>query len=373
MKKILLLIFCIPFIGVAQQTYVPDDNFEQELINLGYDNVLDDYVNTSSIDTITLLNIGSNGNIIDLTGIEEFTLLEYLNCGGNQIVSLDVSSNLRLKQLYCDFNQIQTLLINDSLEALDCNNNLLSNLNLNNGKSLYIVDCSFNLITSISLDSCSSLNLFSCKENQLDSLDISNTDIYSLDCSNNLLIDLILNDSIVGVNSEENLLQNVDLSNLDKLGVARFSSNQLTTVNTQGAISLGYLDVSNNQFIDLDISILSNLQTLLCWSNQLASLDLKNGNNINMSIDVTSNPNLDCISVDDTSWAITNWTVSNNNIDPQHFFSTNCNTTNIEEFQTEIKTLKIVDVLGRETIPINNTPLFYIYDDGKVEKKIIIE
>ena len=38
-----------------QQTYVPDDNFEQALINLGYDNILDNYVATSSIDTITNL------------------------------------------------------------------------------------------------------------------------------------------------------------------------------------------------------------------------------------------------------------------------------------------------------------------------------
>ena len=35
MKKLLLL--CVPLIGLAQQTYIPDDNFEQALINLGYD------------------------------------------------------------------------------------------------------------------------------------------------------------------------------------------------------------------------------------------------------------------------------------------------------------------------------------------------
>tara|TARA_B110000908_G_C10186566_1_gene418275 strand:- start:32 stop:1357 length:1326 start_codon:yes stop_codon:yes gene_type:complete len=35
--------------------------------------------------------------------------------------------------------------------------------------------------------------------------------------------------------------------------------------------------------------------------------------------------------------------------------------------------LKVVDVLGRETNPKSNTPIFYIYDDGTVEKKIIIE
>ena len=35
--------------------------------------------------------------------------------------------------------------------------------------------------------------------------------------------------------------------------------------------------------------------------------------------------------------------------------------------------LKIIDPLGREVDEKRNTPLFYIYDDGTVEKKIIIE
>ena len=35
--------------------------------------------------------------------------------------------------------------------------------------------------------------------------------------------------------------------------------------------------------------------------------------------------------------------------------------------------IKIIDVLAREIIPKSNTPLFYIYDDGTVEKKIILE
>jgi hypothetical protein len=32
-----------------------------------------------------------------------------------------------------------------------------------------------------------------------------------------------------------------------------------------------------------------------------------------------------------------------------------------------------VDLLGRETTPKNNALLFYIYNDGTVEKKIILE
>ena len=34
---------------------------------------------------------------------------------------------------------------------------------------------------------------------------------------------------------------------------------------------------------------------------------------------------------------------------------------------------KIVDMLGRETKEIKNLPLFYIYDDGTTERKIIFE
>ena len=37
------------------------------------------------------------------------------------------------------------------------------------------------------------------------------------------------------------------------------------------------------------------------------------------------------------------------------------------------KLLKIVDVLGRETPNKKNMPLFYLYDDGSIEKKIIVE
>jgi len=53
-----------------------------------------------------------------------------------------------------------------------------------------------------------------------------------------------------------------------------------------------------------------------------------------------------------------------------------CITTSINENngQNDNKQLiKIVDILGRESKEKRNTPLFYIYDDGKVEKKITLE
>ena len=45
----------------------------------------------------------------------------------------------------------------------------------------------------------------------------------------------------------------------------------------------------------------------------------------------------------------------------------------ILEISNQKTLIKIVGILGRETNPKANTILFYIYDDGTVQKKIILE
>ena len=47
--------------------------------------------------------------------------------------------------------------------------------------------------------------------------------------------------------------------------------------------------------------------------------------------------------------------------------------TSVSEIPTTKQLVRIVDILGRETKEIKNSLLFYIYDDGTVKKKIIIE
>ncbi len=60
---------------------------------------------------------------------------------------------------------------------------------------------------------------------------------------------------------------------------------------------------------------------------------------------------------------------------PNLIYNTCVDPTNVINMSTSNKKLvKIVDILGREENKLNtNSPLFYIYDDGSVEKKIIIE
>ena len=49
----------------------------------------------------------------------------------------------------------------------------------------------------------------------------------------------------------------------------------------------------------------------------------------------------------------------------------NCSSSNITDKVTiePDRLIKIIDVLGRETNLKNNQPLFFIYENGKIEKK----
>ena len=79
-------------IGIGQQAFVPDDNFEAYLESNGIGNGIanDDSVTTASIDTVTYLDV-SNQNISDLTGVEDFTNLTELLVSVNQLTILDIS------------------------------------------------------------------------------------------------------------------------------------------------------------------------------------------------------------------------------------------------------------------------------------------
>ena len=108
---------------------------------------------------------------------------------------------------------------------------------------------------------------------------------------------------------------------------------------------------------------------LLCHNNQLTSLDVRNGNNTNVTQFIAfNNPNLLCIDVDNVDLSTENWT----NIDTWASFSTNCSATSVQEHITNKELLKVIDLLGKET---NNNKGFNIeiYDDGSIEKKYILE
>jgi hypothetical protein len=139
MKRLLLLItICISSVSFGQYTSIPDTNFEQALIDLGHDDVIDGQVLTSNVSGLTLLNV-SNKNISDLAGIEDFVGLTSMFCDNNQLNYISLSNNINLENLDFSGCPIYDLNLSENinLQALDVGGMLLLEcLNLKNGNNI---------------------------------------------------------------------------------------------------------------------------------------------------------------------------------------------------------------------------------------------
>ena len=180
MKKLLLILLCFPLLTLAQQTYVPDDNFEAylEANGMGDGIANNDYVTTFNISGVSSL-IMNNQNIADLTGIEDFTALNYLECTFNQLTSFDVSQNNSLTYLDCSGNNLTSLDVssNTALTYLVCYSNQLTFLDISNNTALTLLSFSNNQIISLDLSNNTFLTDLYCEYNQLTSLDVSNNTV----------------------------------------------------------------------------------------------------------------------------------------------------------------------------------------------------
>jgi hypothetical protein len=351
MKKTLLLFTLLPFFAGAQQTYVPDDNFEAYLENNGMGNGIanDDSVTTANINSVDELDVHDE-DISDLTGIEDFAALTILICYDNQLTSLNVSNNTFLSGLYCHQNSLTSIDVssNTYLIGLNFAENLLTSIDVSNNIFLEWIACYQNLLTSIDLSNNTYLTGLNCGSNQLTSLDVSNnTFLNYLICSDNLLtsIDFSNNVNLETLYCGTNYLYSLDVSANIHLTTLDCFNNYLTILDVSNCTDLYYLacaindltslDVSNNpelivlycltnRIASLDVSNNVSLTGLSCYDNELICLNVKNGNNINMIMQAPYNLDLSCIEVDDPAWATTNWTVADYNIDAGVTFSANC-------------------------------------------------
>ncbi len=147
-------------------TYVPDDNFEQRLISLGYDDVLDNYVITANITNIIYLYVSSE-NISDLTGVQDFSSLQTLMCEDNQIVSLNISQNSNLESLWISSNQLTSLDIsqNSKLIELGCSRNKIFSLDCSNNNNLEWLECNNNSLTMLDVKNGNNIILTNFRAN----------------------------------------------------------------------------------------------------------------------------------------------------------------------------------------------------------------
>jgi hypothetical protein len=176
MHSLLLLLLFTPLFSIGQFTAIPDLVFEQALIDLGHDTgTPDGQVLTANISGVDSLDVQLLG-ISDLTGIEAFNALIYLDCSYNQITSIDVSNNTALEYMRIHYNQLTNLDVsnNSALTKFMCFDNQLNSLNVSSNAALTYLDCAYNQIISIDVSNNTTLTRLDCAHNQLTCLNVNN-------------------------------------------------------------------------------------------------------------------------------------------------------------------------------------------------------
>ncbi|GAA3620302.1 T9SS type A sorting domain-containing protein [Flavivirga jejuensis] len=255
MKNLLFLLLLIISASLeAQIVNIPDVNFKNALINNICADTNGDGISDSDVDfnndgeiqvseaEAVFRLFHSNENITSLEGIASFTNLEALSNYSNNITSLNLNQNTKLKELRITGSDLPTL-------------DLSQNVNLT------ILGLQNNQLTSIDVNQCTELKELFLSNNQLASLDVSQ------------------NQKLVNLQLRNNKLTSIDISQNPNLEIFLCSINLLTNI-----------DINQNP------SIIS----LACSANPLTSLFLKNGNSSSeMELLFDNTPTLEYICVDE--------------------------------------------------------------------------
>ena len=284
-----------------QWTYIPDLNFQAALIAAPYSVTfpIPNYCLTSDINTITNLVV-TGSSIADLTGIEDFALLDTLNCALNDLTSLDVSYNTNLTVLYCYSNQLTSLDVSGAtaLTGLHCYLNQLTSLDVSNNTSLTMFRGESNQLISLDVSNNTALWYLRCDSNQLTTLDVRNGNNTAIstanfNATNNTNLYCISVDDVVW--SEANWA-NIDAWSSFSLGCGLYT--YIPDTNFQNELIASYgvvfagatypdhclttyvsglanVDVSNKLISDLTgIEDFADLIILECNLNTIGSLDV---------------------------------------------------------------------------------------------------
>ena len=300
--------------------------------------------NLTSLDVsqnTALLKLTCQDNNLTSLDLTQNTGLEYLSCSRNPLGSLDVSKNINLKTLYCEQSNLTSLDLsqNHKLEMLYAKKNRLVSLDLSqtavttlyaddNQIDIYVEETSrtFDLSTlpgKFDVSKVTNWNGGTVDGNTL-KVDEGATQVtYTYDCGKGLSRDFTLNvkvapDGSIGINasnfpdpnfrayvkakfdknndnflseSERNAVTSIDLHNgyngqklvsLD--GIEHFPNlttlicynNQLTSLDVSKNTGLLTLSCYENNLTSLDVSQNTKLEELLCGKNQLTELDVRN-------------------------------------------------------------------------------------------------
>jgi Leucine-rich repeat (LRR) protein len=286
---------------------------------------------------------------LDLT---KNTAIRVVSCSFNLLSTLNVTANKSLKELECSNNNLTYLNIQNGNNA-NMQNMMFGNFTNNPKLTCILVDneaysianwglakdkiASYNTVcvpytilpdsnfedlliaTGIDTDGKNGKVKTSSISSQVD-LDVRSsaiadmtgiqdfTALKRLNCSDNLLtsLDISKNIALTNLFCEKNQLSNLNVSLNTKLDYLVCYTNQITTLDVSKNTALTYFSCGANLLTTVDVSKNTILTSLYCDKNKLVKLNIKNGNNNNITAFIaTGNPTLTCIQVDDANYAVT--------------------------------------------------------------------
>ena len=246
-----------PLLDPEALTYVPDDSFEQSIIDAGFDNKLDDYVLTQNISEIVRLGTSEseiklfNKGIRNLIGLDGFISLKEFSADLNLIDSVDFSKNLNLETISIYYNDIKSIDIskNENLKSLNI---------LGNPIQTGTIDISKNLnLEVLSIGGSAGTRLINEQGEFIAQIPQITAKITSLDFSKNLKLT-----NLKITHSEISDLDTSNYDNLDKILSLDISFNKLQSLDISRFIALQSLNIVGN----------TNLDCIVVNQNQLSSI-----------------------------------------------------------------------------------------------------
>ena len=246
-----------PLLDPEALTYVPDDSFEQSIIDAGFDNKLDDYVLTQNISEIVRLGTSEseiklfNKGIRNLIGLDGFISLKEFSADLNLIDSVDFSKNLNLETISIYYNYIKSIDIskNENLKSLNI---------LGNPIQTGTIDISKNLnLEVLSIGGSAGSRLINEQGEFIAQIPQITAKITSLDFSKNLKLT-----NLKITHSEISDLDTSNYDNLDKILSLDISFNKLQSLDISRFIALQSLNIVGN----------TNLDCIMVNQNQLSSI-----------------------------------------------------------------------------------------------------
>ncbi|MDR2891074.1 MAG: Ig-like domain-containing protein [Alistipes sp.] len=247
-----------------------------------------------AVTEIWVNNAASDDKIASMEGVEYFTGLSELTCGGNELTEIDLSALAELTYLAVNNNKLEELDLsaNTKLQTVYCFANLLEEIDLSMLPDLVALDANTNRLTAIDVESNPELDRLELFNNRLDGIDVIRNPKLTRLCVNNCgltEIDLSGNPKLNTLWVHENDLDELDLSACTVLEYLFCADNNLTQLDVSQMTSLQRLHMANNRIATVDVSRSPKLSEFHCTGNLLATVDISK-NPALIRFDCTGNP-----------------------------------------------------------------------------------